>query len=856
MRLPVLRLPALSWPVVLASVLVAAGVGATTAHLQVRAARVRFLDASKRAQFQIGSHLEACENLLYGARGLMDATGGFSRESFHSYCSGMGLPDRYPGLLGLTFTVPVAPGGEAAVSAFLERSYPGASLPIRPGLGFGADAVVVLAEPEAGNRSALGFNSASSPEQRLTLVRARDTGSLQASLPLSLAQGGGLGSGLVLRLPVYRGGGVPSGTTTRRRDFAGCFNAVFLLRDLAPEGQGGLSRGLVLDLRDVTEPGHPILLAHRGETGSPSWWQRLVLPVLHRPGRLEIGGRLWELDFSTGSTFYSVAEALLPLVAGAGCLLGGLLLAGLVGAQATAARLAREEADRLARDFVLSESRLQAVVDVLPDVLMILDDQGCFREVLTGSRELLAVEPERILGQRLDQLLEPALALQGLEMVERVLREGSVQDLEYFLATPSGERFFHARVAPLRESPFGRRCVLWAARDITEHRGQEQAFRQAQRLESLGVLAGGIAHDFNNILAGIQGYLGILRTLSAEGGDSGNFLLKAEACVGRGADLARQLLAYSGRGRTRLEPIDLNETVSHMSELLAVSQTGQVEVGIALAEEGLAIEGDPVQVQQVVMNLVTNAMDALQEGRGQVRIRTRRCVLAQGDLERRFPGQGLQSGTYALLEVEDEGCGMSPEVIERIFDPFFTTKPRGRGLGLSAIRGILKAHRAGIGIHSRPGEGTRIQVIFPLRPEGWMPVSPADAMGEATLPDFSGVLLIAEDEPALRETARLMVSRLGLQPLLACDGDEAWSLYQAHREEIAAAFLDLTMPGRSGTEVYRLIRGLDPDLPVVICSGYSREDIPEPTHAGERRTFLAKPYSFRQLQEALAAVMA
>ena len=486
---------------------------------------------------------------------------------------------------------------------------------------------------------------------------------------------------------------------------------------------------------------------------------------------------------------------------------------------------------------------------------MVLDAEGVYVEVLTSDDGQLAAPPAQLLGRGVDEILRPELAEAVRATISQALKERQIQSLDYALQTPKGLLYFEARVAPMDVDIDERACVIWVARDVTERHAQADALLQTQKLESLGLLAGGIAHDFNNLLAAIQGHLSLARLMIEDGTDPSEHFERMDTSIQRAADLARQLLAYSGQGTFQVEPVDLNVLVGEMAELLGVSRSKKVHLELRLRESLPLILGDRIQLQQVVMNLVMNASEAFEDRVGRVELTTGLETLNAPALERRLLGDPLKAGEYVTLRVRDEGCGMEPEVLARIFDPFFTTKPTGRGLGLSATRGILRSHGAGLKIHSKPGEGTCIELYFPV---AHMESSRIEALasnlrGSAGL---SGTLLLAEDEITIRETSRKMAERLGFQVIEAADGEEAWTLFQAHRSTLSIVVLDLTMPRRGGLEVYAEIRREAPGMPVVLCSGYSREAIPEVLDALEPRGFLQKPFTFRQFETALREVLA
>ena len=826
-----------------------------TRATQQQRAQARFMDTVDRVHGRLEERLRVCEDLLLGVRGLVQSQGGVDRAHFRNFLQAMDLGKRYPGLLGVAYGMPLEPTGRDALEQRLQAEHGRTDLRIHPGVGFGDDAIILFEEPEEPNRRALGFNSSSTPAQRNSMVAARDSGELRASPPMALAQAPQAGPGLVLRMAIYQGADVPATVEARRRAFVGYGNAIFLMRQLADSAVARLGEdGLQVRMADVTDPAAPLPFLEAGGERPLRWWHHLGPSALKETRHLAIGGRQWELQFTASKGFFMAGEVGLPWLLGLAGLQTTLLLAGLVRSMTRTGQKARELADRMTAEFQRTESRLHAISKVLPDLVLVMDRDGRYLEVLTQDIDALAAPAEVMVGRTAGEMLPPDIAAQVLEVIHRTLDEGRTQTLEYKLKVPRGLVQFEALVSPMDSGLEGRPCVIWVARDVTERRIQEEAFRQTQKLESLGVLAGGIAHDFNNLLAAIQGNLSLGRLAFQDAMDPSHYLELAEGSVRRAADLARQLLAYSGNAQFQVELLNLNVLVEEMTSLLGVSRSKKVHLNLDLAAGLPLIQGDRVQLQQVVMNLVTNASEALGETVGTVEIRTGTAHLDGETLGWELPGQELEPGDFVTIEVKDEGCGMSPEVMSRIFDPFFTTKPTGRGLGLSALRGILRAHRAGIDVQSQPGRGTRIVLYFPVDKSVSEPEKPGAGPAQVST-RFSGTLLLAEDEIVIRETTREMAERLGFEVLEAMDGEQALDIFKARGKDLKAVMLDLTMPRRGGIEVYSLIRQECPELPIVLCSGYSREAIPDMESPGEPRAFLQKPFTFAQLQAVLEEVL-
>jgi PAS domain S-box-containing protein len=388
--------------------------------------------------------------------------------------------------------------------------------------------------------------------------------------------------------------------------------------------------------------------------------------------------------------------------------------------------------------------------------------------------------------------------------------------------------------------------------DITQRKEGEEAIRQSQKLESLGVLAGGIAHDFNNLLTTILGNGNLAAMVLPPGNPAAGFLEQIEKASVRAADLTRQLLAYAGKGQIQILRLNLDILIQEMVELLSVSISKKAAIRLESTPGLPDILADPAQMQQVVMNLVTNASEALDPERGgTITLRTGDAVLDGVYLASLMPAVPIPPGRYATLEVSDDGCGMDRDVVEHIFDPFFTTKFTGRGLGLSALMGILRSHGGSIKVYSERGRGTCMKLFLPVvdeegTPQVLAPEAPAQAQGS-----LAGTLLVVDDEAPARAVASALAGALGLTVLEAADGVEALELHRLRGPEISLVLLDLTMPRMDGRETLQRLRASDPRLPVVLTSGYNESfaltDLPPDQLAG----FLPKPYSRAQFEAAI-----
>lgn len=393
-----------------------------------------------------------------------------------------------------------------------------------------------------------------------------------------------------------------------------------------------------------------------------------------------------------------------------------------------------------------------------------------------------------------------------------------------------------------------------ALRDAEEDKLALQAqMFQAQKLESLGVLAGGIAHDFNNFLMSILGNTEMALINLPDDSSARKSIEKARQVSQRAAELTKQMLAYSGKGKFVIENIDLSDLVENTMQLLAVSIGKKVELKYKLAPNLPQVEADATQLRQVVMNLVINASEAIGDRPGTLTVTTGLMDCDRADLNNAELGSELPEGAYVYIEFSDTGCGMDEETKARIFDPFFTTKFTGRGLGLAAVLGIIRGHKGALKITSRVGEGTTFRVLLPKSDKYVEPKQVAEE--KDTEWKGSGTVLVIDDEDTVVFVTQAMLEEIGFSVMSATDGPEGIELYRRHSDEIRTVLLDLTMPRMSGEEVLRELKKIRSDARVILNSGYNEEEIAEKFSGEGFAGFLHKPYTMGRLTEKLREVI-
>ena len=506
-----------------------------------------------------------------------------------------------------------------------------------------------------------------------------------------------------------------------------------------------------------------------------------------------------------------------------------------------------------------TNQRLQALMEALPVGVSFSDDPTCQR--ITGNPAVLAqfeVGPEENLSASAPDPSAPGRQVrffqQGREIsdaelpLQQAARYGRViPPMELEVRLPSGRSWFaESSGAPVVDRNGNVAGGVAVTVDITERKRSEERLRQAQKLESLGLLAGGVAHDFNNLLVGVIGNASLAQEMLPPNHPATELMETVVKTGEQAAHLTRQMLAYSGKGKFLVETLALSELVHGIINLARPSIPKKVSLKLELGEDLPLIEADRGQVQQILMNLAINAAEAIGSHDGLITVRTGTQAVDENYVRQHPEAADLQPGNYVVMEVRDTGCGMDGAVKAKIFDPFFSTKFTGRGLGLAAVAGIVRGHKGAIVVTSAPGKGSAFSVLFPPAPHEAKrqpeAVPGAGARG-------SGVVLVIDDEEVVREMAKRSLERHGYTVLVADDGPAAIDILKRRPVKIDLAVLDLSMPGMSGEETLPELRKIRPEMKVLVSSGYSEAEAMTLFKGQRVSGFVKKPYTSATLAE-------
>ena len=514
----------------------------------------------------------------------------------------------------------------------------------------------------------------------------------------------------------------------------------------------------------------------------------------------------------------------------------------------------RRELQRAEQSLRESEERLRTVIQHMPVLMVAFDQQG---SIVAWNQEC-----ENVTGYKAGEMVGDLGAMERLhpDAAQRMVmmaewrwpprdyrgREWEVTCKDNTVRTVSWSNISKAfPVADWSSWVIG--IDITAAKRAQAEREQMQSkLLQTQKLESLGVLAGGIAHDFNNLLTGILGNAGLALLRLEASSPARECIQRVIGASERAAELTRQMLAYAGKASFEIRPISLSEHILETTHHLTATISKKVSFDLHLGDGLPAVEVDPAQIQQLAMNLIINAAESCGDGPGTVIVSTRQTNVEKGQHEQWFTGETLSPGSYVCLEVQDSGSGMDEETVAKIFDPFFSTKFTGRGLGLSTVLGIVRAHRGSLQVKSSPGQGSTFKVLLPASQR-----SVGDQLADQRLGSLSGrgLILVVDDELFVLEVARRILEGYGYDVVTAENGRQGLEIFRQKSKDIDLVLLDKTMPDLDGEETYRAMKALEPGLVAILTSGYQETEVTSHFLSHELAGFVQKPY----LPETLAS---
>jgi PAS domain S-box-containing protein len=825
-----------------------------------------FMRRAEGAHTMIREVLANDEAGLLGLRGIFESNDDVSRKTFEAVANE--IYQRYPGIATLQWVPVVAAAERARVEteasrelgfpfAFTERN---ARDEVVPATERPLYLPILYLLPLAGHERALGYDVSTGFNKNIMGFTPGDQ-MLRVSGQFTLVEDPDPSKrAIIWVIPVFK-------TGAARGRLAGYVEAMFyvstLLRDpfLRHNVQG---REVLFEDLDETDPARRVLAYYA--PGNPS----AVPPSegafhtgIHAEFALGIGQRHWQVLYRSTDEWLAQQRTHLPFIV----LLGGLVITGLLGAFVDTRvrqveRIERTVAERTA-ELQASEEEVRGIMENSPNAISVKAPDGRYLAANRRFAEWHGRSREDIVGRAAADFVPPEGAIRLRELDEHVFRTGETRRTEETFVLNGHRRTFLITKFPLRDAVGAIRALCTVATEITDQKNTEaerlageRKMLEGQKLESLGVLAGGIAHDFNNLLTIILGHVTLAELQLPDDSSVRSNLGQIKAGSLRAAELCRQMLAYSGRGRFVVGPIDLSELVQSTVPLLRLSISKQASLRFALAPGLPCVEADATQLRQILMNLVINASDAIGSRPGTITITTGLRRVDEALLRGAVYHSAVAGGDYVLLEVADTGCGMTPETRARIFDPFFSTKFTGRGLGLAAVLGIVRGHRGALLVESTPGQGSTFRLLLPSSPAGTVPL-PLQGEGVAISQEppwrHAGRVLLADDEEAVRLVSSDILESFGLEVDAVADGATALACLETASVPYDAVLLDLTMPGLGGDEVLRRLRERWPRLPVVLMSGYVEQDAVQRFGGAldGATVFLQKPFSLEAVREKL-----
>ncbi|MFL6696643.1 MAG: CHASE domain-containing protein [Vitreoscilla sp.] len=834
-------------------------------------ARLRAVfDANARqAAGRIEQRIANYEQMLRGVQGLLSADQGIDRLAFQDYVETvMSGPDA-PGLQSIAFSALVTPQ-ELTDHIGHQRMTGHSDYAVRPEGARDLYAPIVLVAPDtAANRQVIGFDPLSNAARRGAMLQARDSGNatLTPLVQLRVDASAELKPGCLIYLPVYRKGSAIDTVAHRREGLIGWVRGAFRVGDLMSTLYGEQSPGLVVRVHDGADTS-PASLMYRSDAPSEAGGDP---DATIRQARFQtqeyvtLAGHTWTVQLSSLPEFERVhGRNASSVILVAGVLLS--LLLGVITHQLVTGRArATATAQAMTRELRESEERYRRIVDTASEGIWLLDASNHLAFVNPRIAQWLGVSEETMRGRPVDDFMDAEEAERcRAALAAQAAGEGGTIELRLRRAdgTPMWVSLSTRTIADEVGRPSG---ALGMLTDINERRQAEERraaletqLRDAQKMEAIGTLAGGIAHDFNNILAAIIGNVAAARQDAAIGLSNDASLAQIERAAVRARSLVQQILTFSRMQAQELHTLALQPVIDEALDMLRATLPEQVELRVRRPAVPVHVRADATQIQQIVMNLCTNAWHALPAGRGRIEVGLAvedTLLPAQADAARTWP-PALLHGPRAHLWVADTGCGMDEATRARVFEPFFTTKQvgQGTGLGLAVVHGIVSVHGGAIHVESAPGVGSRFDLWFPLQD------APAEVFesqhGALDAPPGDGQhVLCVDDDPAMVLMVDGLLRRAGYEVTSFEQPADALARVRADPGEFDIVVTDFNMPGMNGMELAAAIARAAPHLPVVVTSGFISDEMRQRANELHIGALLQKEYTLERLAGIVHAVL-
>jgi len=811
------------------------------------------------------------EQMLRGVQGLLSADNGIDPQAFETYVDTVMAGPDAAGLQSVAFSTLVR---AAELPAHVERMRRGGhpDYRVRPDGARDVYAPIALVAPDSvANRLVLGYDSFSEATRHAAMVQARDSGNatLTALVQLRADSGAELRAGCLIYLPVYARGTSVNTIAERRAHGIGWVRAAFRVGDLMSTLYGEQSPGLVVRLHDGADASAATLMYRSDTAGDAGTGNDEAIRKARFQAQeyVTLAGHTWTVQLSSLPEFERVHErnaSTVILVAG---VVLSLLLAVITHQLVTGRARAYAAAQAMTHELRESEERYRRIVETASEGIWLLDAARRLAFVNPRIAQWLGLPEETMRGRLMDEFMDEEEAARCREaLASRGARDGEGATIELRLRRADGSPMWVSLSTRSIVDDAGRPSgALGMLTDINERRQAEERraaletqLRDAQKMEAIGTLAGGIAHDFNNILAAIIGNVAAARQDAAIGLSCDPSLAQIERAAVRARSLVQQILTFSRMQAQELHTHALQPVIDETLDMLRASIPAQVDLRVTLPQAPVHVRADPTQVQQIVMNLCTNAWHALPAGRGRIEVglaAEEAGAVPQGDVASAWP-PALRDGPRAHLWIADNGSGMDEATRARVFEPFFTTKQvgQGTGLGLAVVHGIVSVHGGAIHVHSAPGAGSRFDLWFPLQD------APREAVesqhGELDAPRGRGEhVLCVDDDPAMVLMVEGLLRRAGYRVTTFEQPAAALACVQADAGAFDIVVTDFNMPEMNGMELATAIVRAAPGLPIIITSGFISEEMRQQAGALHVGALLQKEYTLERLAALVHAVL-